>query len=361
MLDESSTPGTILNSRKLDSAVGGSTNTYQLLYRSTDSKGKPNAVVTTIFEPDVADPKKLLSVQQPYDAAFVDCSPSYTFQTGGNISADSMIAGGLAEGWYVASPDFEGFDAAFTNGVQSGQATLDGLRAALNSKSITGIDSDAAYAIGGYSGGALGSEWATELQPKYAPELTIAGAALGGLTPNVTTVLTTISKTAFAGLGPAGILGLSAQDADFRAYIESLLVPANRTMFNKALNQCLTDDIVTFLGQDITAYFVGGAATLDNANVTDFTETYGDMGLRDTPTVPLFVYKGVKDQISPVADTDALVNKYCAAGATITYQRNATTDHISEESVGEPAAFAYLRDRINGVAAPSGCSITTVQ
>ncbi|KAL9082477.1 MAG: hypothetical protein Q9159_006397 [Coniocarpon cinnabarinum] len=240
----------------------------------------------------------------------------YTFQTGGNVSADSFIASGLADGWYVASPDFEGFNAAFTNGLQSGQATLDGLRAALNSNSITGIDSDAAYAIGGYSGGALGSEWAVELQPKYAPELKIAGAALGGLTPNVTSVLFTISGTAFAGLGPAGILGLSAQDPDFRAYVESLLVPANATTFEKALTQCLTDDIATFLGQDITNYFVGGAATLDNMNVTDFTEQYGIMGLRDTPTVPLYVYKGVQDQISVIADTDALVNKYCATAAS---------------------------------------------
>ncbi|KAL9050032.1 MAG: hypothetical protein Q9162_006882 [Coniocarpon cinnabarinum] len=345
-------PGTILNSRQISPAVGGSTNTYQLLYRSTDSKGNPNAVVTTIFEPEVADPKKLLSVQEPYGY--------YTFQTGGDVSADSFIASGLADGWYVASPDFEGFNAAFTNGLQSGQATLDGLRAALNSNSITGIDSDAAYAIGGYSGGALGSEWAVELQPKYAPELKIAGAALGGLTPNVTSVLFTISGTAFAGLGPAGILGLSAQDPDFRAYVESLLVPANATTFEKALTQCLTDDIATFLGQDITNYFVGGAATLDNMNVTDFTEQYGIMGLRDTPTVPLYVYKGVQDQISVIADTDALVNKYCATGASITYSRNSTTDHVSEAAAGQDAAFAFLQDRINGVPAAPGCTTTTV-
>ena len=133
------------------------------MYRSTDSRGNPNAIVTTIFEPAIPDPKKLLSVQIPYDSAFVDCSPSYTYQTAGSASGDALIAAGLAEGYYVASPDYESFDAAFTNGVQSGQATLDGLRAALQSTNITGIDCEAAYAIGGYSGGALASEWATEL------------------------------------------------------------------------------------------------------------------------------------------------------------------------------------------------------
>ena len=317
-------------------------------------------MVTTIFEPANPDPLKLLSVQEAYDAAFVDCSPSYTFQTGGNASADSLIANGLSEGWYVASPDFEGFEAAFTNGVQSGQATLDGIRAALNSQNITGISCEATYGIAGYSGGALGSEWATELQPKYAPELKIVGAALGGLTPNITSVFFTINETPFVGLAPSGILGLSAQDKDFRNFFEGLLVPANASTFNKALTQCLTDDIVTFANQDIASYFTDGAATLDLPNVINFTQTYGDMGLRDTPTVPLYVYKGVKDQISIINDTDALVSKYCGAGATITYERNATSDHLSESSSGEPAAFAWLRDRVNGIPPAAGCSTQNV-
>jgi hypothetical protein len=45
----------------------------------------------------------------------------------------------------------------------------------------------------GYSGGSLATEWAAELQPTYAPELNFAGAALGGLVPNITSVLKTIN------------------------------------------------------------------------------------------------------------------------------------------------------------------------
>ena len=176
----------------------------------------------------------------------------------------------------------------------------------------------------------------------------------------MTQVLLTINKSAFVGLAPAGILGLSAQDPDFRAYVESLLVPANASNFNKALTQCLTDDITTFLGQDITAYFTGGMATLDNENIQNFTDTYGNMGLRDTPTVPLYVYKGVNDQVSPINDTDALVNKYCAAGATTIYQRNSTTDHVSEAAAGLPGAIQFLESVLDGVAPRTGCNITTV-
>jgi hypothetical protein len=47
----------------------------------------------------------------------------------------------------------------------------------------------------GYSGGALASEWAAELQVQYASEMDFAGAALGGLTPNVTSVMNAVDGT----------------------------------------------------------------------------------------------------------------------------------------------------------------------
>jgi hypothetical protein len=56
----------------------------------------------------------------------------------------------------------------------------------------------------------LATEWATELQALYAPDLSFSGAALGGLTPNITTVLLSANGQSAAGLIPAGILGLFA-------------------------------------------------------------------------------------------------------------------------------------------------------
>jgi len=63
----------------------------------------------------------------------------------------------------------------------------------------------------GYSGGALASEWAAELQTKYAPEISFVGMAIGSVTPNVEIVFNTINKGLFAGqpgLSAAGFLGL---------------------------------------------------------------------------------------------------------------------------------------------------------
>ena len=84
----------------------------------------------------------------------------------------------------------------------SGYATLDGIRATFNASDLYGMSSNSTYAMWGYSGGALASEWAAELQVQYAPEMRFSGAALGGLTPNITSVLWTINRSASVGLAP---------------------------------------------------------------------------------------------------------------------------------------------------------------
>lgn len=75
------------------------------------------------------------------------------------------------------------------SGLQAGYATLDSLRAVMRSGNITGIDSKPTTTMLGYSSGGQAVGWATELHPTYAPELEIAGAALGGVVPNLTALL----------------------------------------------------------------------------------------------------------------------------------------------------------------------------
>jgi hypothetical protein len=117
------------------------------------------------------------------------------------------MAAALNLGWWVFTTDYEGLDAQFTVGLQSGQAVLDSVRAILREGPNIGLSESPLYALWGYSGGALASSWAAELQPAYAPELDFAGVALGGLTPNVSSVLRTINKGSNVGLAFSGIYG----------------------------------------------------------------------------------------------------------------------------------------------------------
>lgn len=198
---EHARPGDVLRIRaapgNLTVIASNCSATYNILYRTTNSQYQPAWAVTTLFIPK-HPVQALLSYQIPYDSADVDDSPSYSM----NAKVPVDVNASLSKGWFVSVPDYEGPLASFTAGVMSGHATIDSIRAVFSKKHEFGLTGDARYAMWGYSGGSLASEWAAELQVQYAPELSFSGAALGGLTPNVTSVLETINKGPAAGLAP---------------------------------------------------------------------------------------------------------------------------------------------------------------
>lgn len=186
----STAPGTILRTREVSAAAFGAlpqkVRAWQLLYRTTDTQGAPEATVTTVLEPDAAatTPRPLLSYQVAEDSAAPQCAISYQLQQGAgnaNIVAQAeilLIDAGLQHGWAVTVPDYEGPKSAYVAGRQAGQAVLDGIRATENFTPAGLEGTKTNVGIWGYSGGALASGWAAELQPGYAPELNIKGVAV---------------------------------------------------------------------------------------------------------------------------------------------------------------------------------------
>jgi hypothetical protein len=334
---------------------------YNILYRTTDSHYRPTWAVTTLFVPASAyifnSNDQLLSYQIPYDSADVDASPSYALYG----AALPDIGHALGRGWFVNVPDYEGPLASFTAGVMSGHATLDSIRAVLNSG--FGLVNGSRAAMWGYSGGALASEWAAELQVQYAPDLHFAGAALGGLTPNVTTVLTAVSGSIEAGLIPAGMLGLASQYPELEQFLLDRLNPTgeyNASTFFLARNQSLVESIVAFNGDDITAYFRDGLDVLQEPIPQRIINREGVMGYHGVPQMPLFAYKAIGDEVSPVNDTDILVDRYCAVGATIRYDRNTVGSHTTEATNGNARAWEFLESVLGGEYNVTGCSVSNV-
>lgn len=368
----SAKPGEILQMRQapgnLSEVVGNCSAAYNILYRTTDSLNGPTWAVTTLFVPRAPSPcapkpagyGSLLSYQIAYDSANLDQSPSYQLYTG----PPSDISDALGRGWFVNVPDYEGPLASFTAGHMSGYATLDSIRAALASP--YGLAKDARYAMWGYSGGALASEWAAELQPSYAPDMHFSGAALGGLTPNITSVLYAVNKQLGAFLAVEGILGLSSQHPDVQKVLLSKLKdsgPFNKTRFLAAKDMTSQQAAFAFIGADISEYFNGGLSLLDDPAVADAITKDGIMGNNDIPAMPIYAYKAINDETSPVADTDALMNKYCNKGATLLYERNTVGGHIAEATNGEAAAISFLESVLQGSNPIKGCTIrnTTVK
>jgi hypothetical protein len=294
--------------------------------------------------------KALVSYQIPYNSADVDASPSYALY-GDSLASDigRDISNALGRGWYINVPDFQGPEASFTLGPQEGHATLDSVRAALSSG--FSLASDTRYALWGYPGGGLASEWATELQAAYAPELNFAGVAVGGLTPGVLATLDEANGTYFAGLIPMAVLGATSQFPEAYDFICSILKPTgqyNRTTFMLGKNMTLAQAFVEFDGQDVYKYFVNGRADLNNPIMQNIFDNNGIMGYHGIPQMPLFIYKAIEDELSAVDATDALVAKYCALGVNILYQRNKVGGHIAEITNGDARAFAWLSSALDG-------------
>lgn len=374
---ENTEPGTVLRLRpapgNLTEIIGNTSATYNILYRTTDSQYKPSWAVTTLLVPEpgpdsaaalVFNSSALLSYQVPYDTANVDFSPSFTLYD--EMTAPYGAALGL--GLFVNVPDYEGPLASFTAGVISGHATLDSVRAVL-SLGLGLNTTSPKVALWGYSGGALASEWASELAVQYAPDLsdTIVGAAIGGLTPNVTSVLETISGQDSAGLAPSAILGLSSQYPEVQKFLISQLKtegPYNKTGFLAAQNLSLPQAGITYTGQNIGAYFKTGFDVFRDPRVTAMVNRDGVMGYHGVPQWPIFAYKAIKDEVSKVSDTDNLIKRYCQVGANILYERNTVGTHSEEALYSLDAAVTWLATVLTGnyasVYNDEGCTIRDV-
>ncbi|KAK3678734.1 hypothetical protein LTR78_001187 [Recurvomyces mirabilis] len=372
---ESTQPGSILRLRvapgNLTAVFNASSAAYNILFRTTNSLYQPSWAVTTLLIPSHVNAAAntsagaLLSYQIPYNSPNVDASPSYVLSSpdwGGSEPLNTDIQSALRAGWYVNIPDFESHTASFSNGVTEGNTVLDSIRAVLNPG--FGLDSSTTRtALWGYSGGSLASEWAAELQRSYAPDLTIAGAALGGLVSNGTSVLAHASEQWWSGLLPGFLLGLTAEYPTARSYLLSQLKQSgqyNATKFLSVMNGTVEDAFVTFANQPIFSYFVDGSVSLDDPLITDLVNNNGQMGYHGIPQMPLYIYKAVRDEITPITDTDDLVKRYCEVGVNTLYERNTNAGHLAEETNGDASAFAWLNEVLGGTYSHSGCTIRDV-
>ncbi|KAM5448771.1 hypothetical protein MaudCBS49596_005278 [Microsporum audouinii] len=344
--------------------------TYQILYRSSDTFGKPTATVSTILIPHNANMSKLLSYQAVEDAAFINCAPSYALQLNSDPGGDFgtiviqsellLITAALENGWVVTIPDYEGPEAAFLAHWRAGYATLDGIRATLASSGFTGVDPNAAIGLWGTSGGSVASGFAADLHPSYAPELNIVGVALGGIVPSITTALLSLNEGFDAGIIVSGVLGLSQEYKYMQPILKSYLVPHLRDKFLNAGKKCSGAVSLDFRREDIFGYFRGGKESGLFADPRVKMILDHNALPQGIPKAPVLILKSVNDEISPIADTDALVEKYCSAGATIDYKRDMLSIHTVLAVTGAPEAIMWLRDRLDGIALEKECKTSTI-
>ncbi|KAN0110693.1 LIP domain containing protein [Hyaloscypha variabilis] len=356
--------------------IGHCIDTFQILYRTTDTHNNASWAVTTVFIPEsntncnlTTNPEAcahgIVSYQVPYDTADPDASPSYLLQYGEPYGEINDL---LVRGWFVSVPDYEGTLASYCEGVQSGAATLDSLIAVLQVAGDFGLRrSLAKVALWGYSGGALATAFAAEMAAEHSPGLEIAGAVFGGTSPNLTTVGQRMNGKDTAGLLIAGTVGLTSQYPRARDDLVSRMYTNgtyNATRFLAAEHMSAWEALNYFMYDDAYKYFINGESDLYSPIMQNVTNLDGIMGEHGTPNMPIFLYKAIDDEMSPAWETDELVDSYCSHGANILYHRNVLGGHNQELWAGRGRTMDFLSavlDGTNAIEYPkTGCEIKNV-
>lgn len=359
-------PGTVLKRRTVSLSVGGiitPESVTQLLYRTTDQLGHASVAVTTVLAPiPLPVLPRIVGYLSFYDGLGAKCDPSYTM-AGGDAGAatnsqaedeELLMSFYAAQGWIVTVPDFEGPHLHWMAGRESGQATLDGIRA---TEAALGLGTTTKVALSGYSGGAVAADWASELAPRYAPDVDLAAVAEGGIPVDYAHLFSYVSGDAVFGAAMPGILlGLA------RAYhfpLARYLSSYGRKLVHAESNTCITEDFGDYPGLTIAKMFKPRYA--DPFTVPAIARIFNEQIMGRAPghpLVPLMMgigdIDGFGDGVMRTGDVETLARQYCRQGGPVEFHRYGA-GHEAAGIQFDPVTAAFFQGRFNGIAFKGNC------
>jgi len=356
---EHARPGTVLRSRDVELAFLGLVRQQftatQLLYRTTDLNGRPQATVTTVVVPtertaDGSTP--IVSYQCAIDAVAGRCFPSYALRRGA-IAVGALaqfefflVAAALAEGWAVSVPDHEGPLGMWGAPHEPGYHILDGIRAATNYEPL-GLSPDTPVGLWGYSGGGLASAWAAEVQGDYAPELNVVGAVLGAPVADLGHAFRRLNGSIYAGLPAMVVAALSHIYPDLDRVIQEHATDEGKAMLVRIEKMCTAHAVLRLIGMDMGKLVDQPLEQI--LQTPEVQRVFESIKLGATvPTPPVLVVQAVHDRIVSVDDIDELTHTYQSGGASVTYHRDMFSEHMLLHPMSAPMTLRWLTDRFNG-------------
>lgn len=372
-------PGAILARRTIPYRLAGiplPLQVVQILFRTTDARGRAVAGVTSIIKPLLGATGKVISYQSFYDSLNPEDGPSraYSGAVGLGVMAAHvetvLVSGFLLQGYAIVIADTQGPTADFAAGPEYGQVTLDSLRAALKAPG-TGILPAAKVGLIGYSGGAIATNWAAVLAPAHAPEINkrIVGAAEGGVLVRPSANLDYIDGSfVWAGVLPMAVVGVSrAYGIDLMPYLSDY----GKQVYAKLEKASIVQVLGAYPG--LTWKKLTKPEYANPSDVPVFVETVNklNLGQRPSPTIPMFMGQGTGGEIEGTfatrpeigkgdgvmvsGDVRTLARKYCAAGTPVVHKEYALS-HFTSVPFWLPDAMAWLSARFAGKPAPDNCA-----
>lgn len=356
---EHARPGTVLRSRDVEMAFLGlipqRLAAVQLLYRSADLDGRPQAAVTTVIAPAERTPERpcpIVSYQCAIDAVASRCFPSYALRRGAKAMGAVaqfeflLIAAALAEGWAVSIPDHEGTGGMWGAPYEPGYHVLDGVRAALNYAPL-GLSAEAPVGLWGYSGGGLATAWAAEVYAEYAPEINVVGAVLGSPVGDLGGTFRRLNGTFFSGLPALVVAALSHVYPDLDRIISEHATVEGKAMLADLEHRTTVSAVLRLIRKDMDDMVDWPLERiLATPEVKHVFESI-KLGTR-APSMPVLIVQAVHDELISVDFIDELADAYTAGGTDVTYHRDMLSEHLLLHPMSAPMTLRWLRERFAG-------------
>ncbi|GAA4666800.1 lipase family protein [Gordonia humi] len=346
-------PGQIVRTRIVQTRILGvpfPVHTKQILFRSEDAHGRPIVTATSVIVPGIpwiGGPRPVVSFQEAIDATASACNPSHTLQVG-TFKEAPLAAAWLAQGFAVNVPDFDGKYNTF-NTWDEGKMVLDSLRAVKNDRALSLKDSR--FALYGYSGGGSGSIRAAGLRETYAPDIELAGTALGGTPGDLLAVAEYGVKQQPGVTGIANFTTWLAFASLSRNYpdvfdAKRLLTRAGQKIVADMSRRCLYTSVATGMYRPISEYFRPGLTLLTAPGVK---RVLREISLdRHVPDSPVLWFHGVWDELIPPSVVVPTVREYRAAGANIRFITSPLPEHVVNAGVTWAPAQAWISAILRG-------------
>jgi hypothetical protein len=353
----------------------------QILYRATDAQGRPTVNVTSVIQPTCflcLNREKVISYQSFYDSLNPEDQPSVAIAGGLSLGGaipqiePVLFAKFLLQGFSIVISDTQGQTADFAAGPEYGTNTLDSIRAAIKSPQVD-LSSNAKVAMMGYSGGAIATEWAAELAPTYAPDLTknLIGAAYGGVLVDPDHNLPYVGGSSiWAGVAPMALIGVArSYGIDLQPYLNDY----GKTLVTKLDKASITNVLGQYSGLKWTDYVKPAYANPHSIPAYVAAANKVIMGTGGTPKIPMFVGQGTGgelegtqpnatygkgDGVMVAGDVRSLLRSYCSKGIKVQYNEYGGS-HITSALEWLPTALDWVQDRFGlfgSLTVPNNCS-----
>jgi alpha-beta hydrolase superfamily lysophospholipase len=336
-------PGELIEARLVDGPAH--TRAWHLTYHSRSADDRDIAVTGLLVAPEApAADIPLVTWGHPTTGSADRCTPSEKGTQ--SVPLPELLTG---NGMAIVATDYEGLGTTdphpYLVGTSEGHAVLDAARAA---RQVTGagVTARSPTIIWGFSQGGHAAGFAGQLAPTYAPELPVIGVAIAAPVSSVDH----FARRAEDRSDQFGVL-VTIVGGFAHAYPE--LDPG--AVFTSPVVAELPELERECIGE-VNIFFdrpVPDMLVAKPSERADFAARFAENELGRAPiSVPVLVVQGAKDDIVDPADTQALVDRYCALGMTVAYEIKPDAKH---GVLNDQPYFDWIMDRIAGDPAPSTC------